>query len=303
MTGAEGSGSTIRGASAGGRTGGRAGSRRASGGRGGSGRSAEDHVYTVLRTEIEHGLEPGTPLRLSAIAERLGVSTMPVRAALKRLEGDGLVRVLARRGTVVAPLELDDIEEIQAIRWGIEGLAARLGAEACTDADVAAMRGHLERIREASAARDMDAYLDATYDKYDSFVLDTTPGSPTLNQRVPISFAGMDLQNAPKWSGGASISWTFPAGPGEANVFLQDNYTSSKFTYYDDAPQNEVGAINLVNATIKWTTESARWAAAVYARNLMDRKYGDYKLYLPVALYFSGIRNPREFGVTLNLHC
>lgn len=168
MTGPERSGGTIPGASAGGRTGGRAGSRRAAGGRGGSGRSAEDHVYAVLRAEIEHGLEPGTPLRLSVIAERLGVSTMPVRAALKRLEGDGLVRVHARRGTVVAPLELDDIEEIQAIRWGIEGLAARLGADACTDEDVAAMRGHLELIRDASARHDLDAYLTATYDLEDT---------------------------------------------------------------------------------------------------------------------------------------
>jgi len=120
-------------------------------------------VHAALRDEIEHGLEPGTPLRLSVIAERLGVSTMPVRAALKRLEGDGLVRVHPRRGTVVAPLELDDIEEIQAIRWGIEGLAARLGAEACGEADIETMRGHLERVRDASARHDLDTYLEATY--------------------------------------------------------------------------------------------------------------------------------------------
>jgi DNA-binding GntR family transcriptional regulator len=133
-----------------------------------SGRSTEDHVHAILREEIEHGLAPGTPLRLSVIAERLGVSTMPVRAALKRLEGDGLVRVMARRGTVVAPLELDDIEEIQAIRWGIEGLAARAGAEAMTEETVAQMRGHLERIRAAAAAHDTDTYLQATYDLEDT---------------------------------------------------------------------------------------------------------------------------------------
>jgi DNA-binding GntR family transcriptional regulator len=88
---------------------------------------------------------------------------MPVRAALKRLEGDGLVRVMARRGTVVAPLELDDIEEIQAIRWGIEGLAARTGAAAMTDEAVTRMRTELDRIRAAAAAHDTDAYLQATY--------------------------------------------------------------------------------------------------------------------------------------------
>ncbi len=126
-------------------------------------KSTEDQVYEALRTEILQGVEPGTPLRLSAIADRLGVSTMPVRAALRRLEREGLVRQTARKGAVVAPLELDDVEEIQAIRWGIEGLAARIGAEAMTDVGLAAMRSHLDRIRAAAAARDLDAYLAATY--------------------------------------------------------------------------------------------------------------------------------------------
>lgn len=147
---------------------GRMGSRRSAPSPGGSGRDAEDHVYAYLREAIENGLEPGAPLRLSAIAERLGVSTMPVRAALKRLEADGLTRQLARRGMIVAPLELDDIEEIQAIRWGIEGLAARLGAIATSDAAAAAMGRHLERVRDAADRRDPDGYLAATYDLEDT---------------------------------------------------------------------------------------------------------------------------------------
>ncbi len=128
-----------------------------------AGRAVEDRVYATLRDEIERGLAPGTPLRLEAIAGRLGVSTMPVRAALGRLAADGLVRTQPRRGTVVAPLSLDDIEEIQAIRWGIEGLAARLGAAAATEATWAAMRRHLATLDAAADRGDTDAYLAATY--------------------------------------------------------------------------------------------------------------------------------------------
>lgn len=126
-------------------------------------KSTEDQVYETLRLEIMGGLEPGTPLRLSSIAERLGVSTMPVRAALRRLEREGLVRQTARKGAVVAPLELHDIQEIQSIRWGIEGLAARVGAQAVSDDDLALMRAHLEEIRSAASAHDLAAYLTATY--------------------------------------------------------------------------------------------------------------------------------------------
>jgi DNA-binding GntR family transcriptional regulator len=126
-------------------------------------RTTEEQVHETLRQEILGGIEPGSPLRLSVIAERLGVSTMPVRWALVRLEREGFVRTVARKGAVVAPLELEDFQEIQAIRWGLEGLAARLGAVAVTDADLAAMRQHLAEIRTAAGANDLLAYLVATY--------------------------------------------------------------------------------------------------------------------------------------------
>ncbi len=127
-------------------------------------KSTEDQVYEALRTEILQGVEPGTPLRLSAIADRLGVSTMPVRAALRRLEREGLVHQTARKGAVVAPLELHDVQEIQAIRWGIEGLAARIGAEA----HHGRRAGHDATATWSGSGPprprgDLDAYLAATY--------------------------------------------------------------------------------------------------------------------------------------------
>jgi DNA-binding GntR family transcriptional regulator len=126
-------------------------------------RTTEEQVHETLRREILEGLEPGSPLRLSVIADRMGVSTMPVRWALVRLEREGLVRTVARKGATVAPLELEDFQEIQAIRWGIEGLAARLGAVAVTDDDLAMMRRHLGAIRTSAGAGDLDGYLAATY--------------------------------------------------------------------------------------------------------------------------------------------
>lgn len=122
-------------------------------------KSAEDQVYEVLRDEIVHTMEPGLPLPLAAIAERLGVSTMPVRAALMRLEADGLVRQQPRRGAIVAPLEVEDVQEIQAIRSGIEGLAARLGARRIDDRGIGRMEELLGVLRSAAARRDLDQFL------------------------------------------------------------------------------------------------------------------------------------------------
>ncbi len=121
--------------------------------------SAEDQVYAVLRDEILHALPPGTPLPLTRIAEHLGVSTMPVRAALLRLEADGLVRVSPGRGAVVAPLEADELQEIQAIRSGLEGLAARLGARRIDDRGLQRMSDLLGVMRASAARGDLESFL------------------------------------------------------------------------------------------------------------------------------------------------
>jgi DNA-binding GntR family transcriptional regulator len=76
-----------------------------------------------------------------------------------RLESDGLVRQQPRRGAIVAPLETEDVQEIQAIRSGIEGLAARLGARRIDDQGLGRMRELLGVLRSAAARHDLDQFL------------------------------------------------------------------------------------------------------------------------------------------------
>ena len=123
-------------------------------------RSAEDQVYEALRDQIVHGLPPMSPLRLNQLAASLAVSTMPVRVALRRLEAEGLVTTLPRRGSRVAPLRVEDIEEIQMMRCRIEGLAARTGAPNVDAAGLAEMRGHLASLQKAIKNKDIDAYVE-----------------------------------------------------------------------------------------------------------------------------------------------
>ena len=120
----------------------------------------DDLVYAHLRDRIVRGLEPGTVLRLAEIAELLSVSTMPVRAALLRLEADGLVERIPRRGTIVAPVSMEDLEEIQAVRFGIEGFAARLGAAKLSRAELGEMRTLLTRLPQADKIKDPEKKAD-----------------------------------------------------------------------------------------------------------------------------------------------
>lgn len=128
--------------------------------------SAEDAVYEALRGEIVRGLAPGTVLRLNDVAERFAVSTMPVRAALDRLAAEGLVVQRPRRGSVVAPIDLESLLDIYVVRIGLQTVAARYGAERLTDDDVARMQGHFGELVAAGERDDvqMDEYLAAEWE-------------------------------------------------------------------------------------------------------------------------------------------
>lgn len=84
------------------------------------------HVAALeLREEILSGaLPPGKPLLLVETAERLSMSVMPVREALRRLEFEGLVEQLPQKGARVSPLVLEDLEDIYHARITMESRAA-----------------------------------------------------------------------------------------------------------------------------------------------------------------------------------
>ena len=122
--------------------------------------SVEDGVYRALRQEIGRlELAPGQRLRLKELAGRFDVSLTPVRHALRRLESEGLVVSKRRRGSRVAPLSVEELEEIQAIRLGLETFLARRGAEAITDEALAEMTAARDEMERAFRAGDLDAYL------------------------------------------------------------------------------------------------------------------------------------------------
>src|SRR5215213_10054850 len=81
-----------------------------------------DLIAESLRDEILRGEIPaGQPLRQEELAERFGVSRLPVRDALLRLEAQGLVHVFPNRGAFVISLSSDEVREIYEMRILLEG--------------------------------------------------------------------------------------------------------------------------------------------------------------------------------------
>lgn len=86
--------------------------------------SLKDQVYEYLRNEMKKGrLGPGSSINMDKTSERLGISKTPLRDALIRLEAEGFVTILPRRGVVVNPLTLQDIRNFYQIIGSLESTA------------------------------------------------------------------------------------------------------------------------------------------------------------------------------------
>jgi DNA-binding GntR family transcriptional regulator len=122
--------------------------------------SVEESVYRALRQQIGSlRLGPNERLRLEELSGRFDVSLTPIRHALRRLESEGLVVSIPRRGSRVAPLTVEELEEIQSLRLGLESFLSRHGAEKCTDEALAAMVARRAEMEDAYRRGDLDAYL------------------------------------------------------------------------------------------------------------------------------------------------
>lgn len=94
-------------------------------------------VFEYLRNSILNGeLEPGERLMELQLAQQLGVSRTPVREAIRKLELEGLVEMIPRKGAYVADVSIKDILDILEVRMFLEGLAAYFAAERMSDEEI-----------------------------------------------------------------------------------------------------------------------------------------------------------------------
>jgi DNA-binding GntR family transcriptional regulator len=119
-----------------------------------------DAVYHYLRGKILRGeVQPGQRLVARHLADELGVSEIPIRETLRRLQSDGLVTFTPHIGAVVAEPSRAEIEEALAIRAALEPLATRAAAAHGLSADVVReLERACDAMETAAATSDHDTY-------------------------------------------------------------------------------------------------------------------------------------------------
>jgi DNA-binding GntR family transcriptional regulator len=133
-------------------------------------------VYDILKEAILDGtLRPGLKLRQEVLAEKIGVSRVPVRSALIQLGADGLVQLRGRRSAVVRSITAAQVREIYELRAVLESHAVRVSMVGMTSQRLARLR---ELAQVVDAEQEGPEFVDARSEFY-AELYDAT-NNPTL---------------------------------------------------------------------------------------------------------------------------
>lgn len=163
-------------------------------------RIAADYVADGLREAILSGsLQDGAVLNQTAIAERFGVSRVPVREAMRQLQAEGLIETEAHHVAVVRGLSLDRIGELYDYRGLIEGYLTLRAVPKISDQDIARLR-QIER--EMRTIDDHNQWLDGNATLHD--LLLSAAGDETGLELVR-QLRSRAERYVRMWSGGSGI--------------------------------------------------------------------------------------------------
>ena len=123
-------------------------------------KNAREAAFEKIKEAIIKGhFKPGEKLVEQTLAQEMGVSRTPVREAIRRLEAEGFVVSIPRKGVVVSRADKEEIVQLYSIRAELEGLAARWAIENADEDDIRKLDEVISRMEETAASGDLDGVV------------------------------------------------------------------------------------------------------------------------------------------------
>lgn len=127
-----------------------------------------DIVFQTLRNAIITGeLQPGERLMETQLAEKLGVSRTPIREAIRKLELEGLVIMVPRKGAQVAQFTEKDIQDVLEVRAALEALAAKLACKRMDDRAFLKLQLAIAEYTYAAKNKDLETMIEKDVEFHD----------------------------------------------------------------------------------------------------------------------------------------
>ena len=140
-------------------------------------------VFKTLRQSILTGeLKPGERLMEIHLAEKLGVSRTPIREAIRKLELEGLVTMIPRRGAEVAKISEKNLKDVLEVRTCLDSLAVRLACQRITDEQIDDLKKACDDFVLATKTGEATAITKADVKLHDVIVRAT--GNERLQQMI-----------------------------------------------------------------------------------------------------------------------
>lgn len=130
-----------------------------------------DVVFNTLRQAILRGeLKPGERLMEIHLAEKLGVSRTPIREAIRKLELEGLVTMIPRRGAEVARITEKNLRDVLEVRRALDAFSCELACDRITKQEGEELQRACEEFAAATATRDATVIAEADVKLHDIIV-------------------------------------------------------------------------------------------------------------------------------------
>lgn len=131
---------------------------------------SEDIAESIKTAIIKGKFKPGEKISEGDLAESMGISRTPLREAFRKLENEGFIRIIPRKGAVVAALDAEEAINLYEIKSTLEGLAARLAATHMKEKDIGKLEKINNELKELIDKNDLESFYKVHTRFHEGFV-------------------------------------------------------------------------------------------------------------------------------------
>jgi len=154
--------------------------------------SLSEAAYTAVKEELLSAkYAPGDRVAVERLCQELAVSRTPVWDALNRLETEGVVEIVPRKGVYLVTFSPEKAREIYVVRAALEGMATRLAAEQLTDRQLGQLQTALDQQAACLDSKDVHGYAGATIKFHDIIV--EAAGNRMLQRLLDSVYSQMEV--------------------------------------------------------------------------------------------------------------
>ena len=131
---------------------------------------SEDIAESIKTAIIKGKFKPGEKISEGELAESMGISRTPLREAFRKLENEGFIEIIPRKGAIVTEIDVQETYHLYEIKSTLEGLAARLAGVNIQEKDLEKLEKVNEELRELIDQNDLEAFYKAHTKFHEGFV-------------------------------------------------------------------------------------------------------------------------------------